>query len=261
MPEPADVRSSFVDALQRADAPVPVAVAQKGGQPAKRRFDVYRNNVAVGMIEALRATYPAIDVLVGAEFFSAAARVYLERHPPRSPLLFRYGERFGDFLDGFPPAAKIPYLGDVARLEWARLEAYHSEDVTPLPIEALGQTIDGRDDADPGRLRFTLHPSLTLIASRWPIVSLWAASTGQGSSDDVDMKTGERALIIRPALTVETHKLPLDTFAFMSALAENASLEQAAAQAIETVDAFDLASHLQGAFAIGAISAITDPSS
>ena len=187
MPTLADIQSGFVDGLKRPEAPVPDAIGRKDGQPAKRRFDVYRNNVAAGMIEALRATYPAIERLVGADFFAASARVYLDRNPPRSPLLFRYGESFGAFLDGFPPAASTPYLGDVARLEWARVQAYHAEDAVPLAIAALA----GYPERDTGGLRFTLHPSLALIPSRWPVVSLWAASTGQGASEEVDMKAPE----------------------------------------------------------------------
>ncbi|MGI9420971.1 MAG: HvfC/BufC N-terminal domain-containing protein [Geminicoccaceae bacterium] len=260
MPTLADIQSAFIDALNQPTAPVPGVVGEKDGAPVKRRFDVYRNNVAAGMIDALRATYPAIEALVGEAFFAASARVYLERHPPRSPLLFRYGEHFGDFLDGFPPASSTPYLGDVARLEWARLRAYHASDDETLSIEALGRFLENRagDDIEAGGLRFTLHPSLALQSSRWPFVSLWAASTGQGSSDDVDMTTPERALTVRPSLTVETHRLPEGGYLFMAAIAEGVTLAEAANRALAVADDFDLTTHLQGLFAIGAVSAIND---
>ncbi|MGI9499618.1 MAG: HvfC/BufC N-terminal domain-containing protein [Geminicoccaceae bacterium] len=263
MPSLADVQSAFIDALKQPEAPVPDAVERKSSEPAKRRFDVYRNNVAVGMIEALRATYPAVDKLVGGDFFAASAKVYLDRHPPHSPLLFRYGDTFGDFLETFPPAASTPYLGDVARLEWARLQAYHARDCASLSIGALGGFLKDKSgsDIDAGKLRFTLHPSLELISSRWPVVSLWAASTGQGSSEDVDMAVPEHALIVRPSLTVETSRLAEGSFAFMSALAGNATLEQAAVSATNAAGDFDLTTHLQGLFAIGAVSAINNNSS
>lgn len=256
MSELTDIQSIFVDALKQPETPVPDVIGQKDGAPVKRRFDVYRNNVTAGMIEALRATYPAVETLVGAEFFAASAKVYLERDPPRSPLLFRHGGRFGDFIEAFPPAASTPYLGDVARLEWARLEAYHARDQTPLSIKAVERFVGG----DVGKLRFEMHPSLTLITSRWPVVSLWAASTGRGSSDDVDIGRSERGLIVRPALAVDTRPLPEGGFVFMSALANGVTLEQAAACTVEAVGDFDLASHLQGLFSVGAISAINDKS-
>ncbi|MGI9449458.1 MAG: HvfC/BufC N-terminal domain-containing protein, partial [Geminicoccaceae bacterium] len=185
MPSLFDVQTDFIDALKDPDRQAPEALVKSpDDQRPKRRFDVYRNNVAVGMIEALRATFPAVERLVGGDFFSAAARVFLDQEPPRSPLLFRYGQTFGNFLDAFPPATSVPYLGDVARLEWARLEAYHAADREPLAIDALGALPEN----EMGQVTFELHPSLALIKSQWPIVSLWAASTDRGSSNDVDMK-------------------------------------------------------------------------
>ncbi len=249
---PADMQAAFVHALKRPEAPVPAAIGEKAGAPVKRRFDVYRNNVAAGMIGALRATYPAVEKLVGSDFFAAAARVYLDRDPPRSPLLFRYGESFGGFLDDFPPAAGTPYLGDVARLEWARLQAFHAPDAAPLPIEALAAFLEG----DVGELRLSLHPSLRLIASRWPVISLWAASTGQAAAEDVDMKRQERALVIRPDLSVETRVLSEGAFAFVSALAGGGTLHQAAAEGAGAEGGFDLSDHLQGVFAVGAVAAV-----
>ena len=256
MPALADIQSAFIDALRRPDLPVPDAIGRKHGEPAKRRFDVYRNNVAAGMTEALRATYPAVETLVGAEFFAASARVYLDQDPPRSPLLFRHGGGFGAFLDSFPPAASTPYLGDVARLEWARLQAYHARDCDPLSIDALNAFINGEGDVT--KLRFQLHPSLTLIRSRWPVVSLWAASTGLGASDDVDMKRPEQALVVRPVLDVDTRQVSEGGFVFLSALETGVTLEQAAARALEADNDFDLAAHLQGVFSVGGVAAIID---
>jgi hypothetical protein len=253
-----DVQAAFIEALRRPQAPVPDAIDRRAGEPARKRFDVHRNNVAAGLIQALRSTYPAIETLVGEAFFAAAARVYLERHMPRSPLLFRYGEAFAAFLDGFPPAAGTPYLGDVARLEWARLQAYHAADAVPLAIDALAPRLaNGGAAADIGALSFALHPSLALIGSRWPIVSLWAASTGRGSSDDVDLRRPERALVIRPALAVETRALPAGAFAFLAALGDGMTLQQAALAALEADAGFDLAEHLKGLFAVGAVSAMS----
>jgi hypothetical protein len=255
-----DIQTGFVEALTQPDRPVPEAVGARLGKPAKRRFDVYRNNVVAGMTEALRATYPAVEKLVGADFFAASARVYLERYPPQSPLLFRYGGAFGDFLDGFPPAASTPYLGDVARLEWARLQAYHAKDAEPLAIDALGNCLESESgrQVDPGEFRFSLHPSLSLMESRWPVVSLWAASTGQGVAEDVDMTASEAALTIRPALQVETRLLSKSSLTFMAALIHGETLERAAAAASDAGAEFDLTTQLQGLFAVGAVIAIHD---
>ncbi len=247
-----DTQAGFVDALRQLDRTAPDALTKRGGRLPGRRFDVYRNNVVVGIIEALRATFPATERLVGDEFFAGAAKAFLEYEPPRSPLLFRYGSTFGDFLDHFPPAASVPYLGDVARLEWARLDAYHAADHAPVSIEALGEV--PADEVS--RVTFNMHPSLSLISSAWPVVSLWAASTDRGAPDDVDMKRPEEAIVIRPSMEVDTRLLPAAGFSFMTALKEGRALEEAASSAAELFKDFDLASHLQGLFEIGAVTAI-----
>ena len=258
-----DVQAGFADALTQPELPVPEAIGLRCGQPVKRRFDVYRNNVVAGMTETLRATYPAVERLVGADFFSASARVYLDQHPPCSPLLFQYGEAFGDFLDAFAPAASTPYLGDVARLEWARLRAYHAADGEPLTIDALGKCLlaESGQEVDPGSFRFSLHPSLSLMRSPWPVVSLWAASIGLASSEDVDMTASEAALTVRPSLTVETRQLPAPSFFFMSALIRGKTLEQAATAAVDSGVNVDLTTQLQGLFALGAVVAINNNAS
>jgi len=256
----ADIQADFIDALKQPDTPVPAIIDKRGGHVAKRRFDIYRNNVIAGLTGALRATYPAIETLVGGDFFAASARVYIDRHPPRSPLLFRYGGAFGDFLDEFPPASGTPYLGDVARLEWARLQAYHAKDATPLTIEALSSCLQGSTqvDVDMSTLGLGLHPSVTLLSSRWPIVSLWAASVGLGGSDDVEMKRAERALVIRPSLDVETRLLPESAFTFMAALRDSQTLQEAVVAAMDAAADFSLADHLGGLFALGAVSRIDE---
>lgn len=247
----ADVQHSFSRALVDPEKTAPaVLVADGGGRP--RGFDVYRNNRMSALVDALAATYPAVQRLVGDEFFCAAARAYVERDPPRSPILQRYGGRFGDFLDGFPPAGGIPYLGDVARLEWSCLRAYHAADAEPIAIQALTSV---PAQATP-MLKLELHPSLALHRFRWPVGSLWSALRGPGDGSEVDMTRAEDVLVVRPALEVEARILPDGAHAFVSALAEGAAIEQAARRGATDGNRFDLATELQGLFALGAVVAV-----
>ncbi len=252
MSEPG-AQAAFAAALADPAAPPPPAI----GEAQRRRFDIHRNNVVHGMVEALRATFPACDRLVGPEFFAALARAYLAAEPPRSPLLFRYGGGFADFVETFPPAASVPYLGDVARLEWARLQAYHASDAAPLGLEALAAL----PEAALPETRLALHPSLALLASRWPVFALWAASTDQGPADAVDLARPEAVAILRPALEVETRLLPPGAHAFLAALAAGQPLGTAATEAATQHNTFDLAEHLSGVFSIGAVTGIRPPAS
>jgi hypothetical protein len=96
---------------------------------------IHRNTVMKGWIDALRANYPTIVQLVGDEWFNACAFEYAHRHPARSPVLALYGEQFPAFLDTFEPAAELPYLPDVARIDRLWVEAHTAAD----PVERFAR--------------------------------------------------------------------------------------------------------------------------
>jgi len=249
MPSLAELQADFAAALTDPARPAPETVLRQVDLPQSRRFDVYRNNMMVSLIEAMEATFPVLRRLVGADFFQAAAKTYIGLEPPRSPVLLLYGRGFGDFLDGFDPAKDVPYLGDVARLEWAWLNAYHAADAEPLSIDALAEI----PQAGLEGLRFTLHPSLQLLRSRFPVVSLWAVTSGADPTAGVDMTRGEAAAVLRPAAAVDVRLLPPGGYDFMQQLAAGHGLAQAAGAASESCSDFDLATHLQGLFELGAV--------
>lgn len=141
------------------------------------RFNVYRNNYRITLRNALRTTFPAIEKLVGPEFFSALAIEFAERHPPHSPIMARYGEGFAEFLAGFGPLSDYPYLSDVARIEFARVHAYHAADAEPFPLQDEVSIIDALD------VPAKLHPSVTIIASNQPALSIWRAQVGLAASE------------------------------------------------------------------------------
>src|SRR6056297_1810129 len=220
-----------------------------------RRVDIHRNNAAHTMAEALAATFPAVRKLVGDAFFAATAREYLAVDPPRSALLFRHGAGFGDFVEGFAPAASVPYLADIARVEWLRLRAFHAADAAPAGIEALGAVA-------PEALPATLlepHPALGVVRSRFPVVAIWADVTGADDGRRVDMGVAETAAVTRPDMAVETRALDAATGAFLAAVATRRPLGEAAAAAAAEDPDTGLATHLGAVFRIGAVAAITPP--
>jgi len=240
-----DLQDAFAAALLD-----PQKVAPAGLRPTSgRRFAIHRNNRAAALVEALEAAFPAVRRLAGAEFFRAAARVYIDRAPPRSPVMLLYGESFGAFLDGFPPTAGVPYLGDVARLEWARLAACHAADAASLSLDCLATVPEAVLPA----LRLALHPSLRLVASRFPVASLWSPSA------EVDMTRREAVAVLRPRLSVEVRALPPGGHAFVAALAAGETLGVAAGAALAAAPESSLAGHLQGLFAMGAVVALDSP--
>jgi hypothetical protein len=177
------------------------------------------------------------------------ARVYVTADPPRSPMLLQYGGGFPDFVAGFPPAAKLPYLADVARIEWAWKESFHAADAAPLPPAALGAVPQERL----AELRFHLHPSLQIVSSRYPALTIWRMNVEGGVPKPVDINAGgEDCLVVRPAADVMVRFVPAGGAAFLERLGEGASLGEAAAAAQEAAEDFDLSANLAGLISAGA---------
>ena len=167
----AATQDAFAAALLDPALPVPAGVTSARGKADAKRFAVYRNNVAVGLTRVLASRFPVVEKLVGKEFFAGMARAYIARTRPSSPLILAYGDSFPAFIGGFEPAAGVPYLADVARLEAAWTRAYHAADIAPLDIAALSAL----DASGLAAARLTPHPAAMLVRSRFPVGSIWQA--------------------------------------------------------------------------------------
>lgn len=233
---------SFADALLQPGDPVPDGVINPDGAPATKRFDVYRNNVVVSLIDALASRYPIIQMLVGEEFFRAMAREFVTAHPPTSPVMLGYGQGFPSFLANFPPIASLPYLPDVARLENARRTAYHAVDTAPIDPSILETIPQEQFEV----VTFETHPSLALIQSDFAVKSIWHANS-QGTALEVPIDTPESVMICRPQMDVEVRSLPDGAFAFLTEIENGRTLGEAAQAGLLASPVFDLANALTGA--------------
>jgi hypothetical protein len=232
-----NVHDAFAAALLDPDlSPPPGLTAWNGSDPA-RRFAVYRNNVIVSLVDALADAFPVTQQLVGEEFFRAMARVHAFARPPTSRLMAFYGADFPGFIAGFAPAASVPYLADVARLEYLRVLAYHAADAEPLSSEEIAAAL-ADPDALPS-LRLALHPSLHVLSSDFAVASLWGAHQGVLALSEVVADAPETALVLRHGLDVEAVRIaPVDGM-FIAALREGKALGEAAQAAGRAEAAFD----------------------
>jgi hypothetical protein len=220
MPSLADIQDAFATALLDRTLPVPRSLSGSARRRADRRFAVYRNNVAVGLVSALAARFPVVKRLVGDEFFRAMAHAYASVELPRSPLMMYYGETFPVFIEEFAPAAPIPYLADVARIEVARGLAYHAADATPL--DPRGFAAIPADQLP--NLRIRLHPSVSVITSNHPIYSIWHINQDPDRFVPVSLFAREAVLVARPCLRVKTQCITHEIAQFIRALAAGRAL-------------------------------------
>ncbi len=247
-----DIQQSFSLALADPGLPIPANVLGRQGKPDIRRFSVYRNNVMVGLTDALRARFPVTERLVGEEFFRAIAHVFVTSHKPRSPLLMIYGDEFPAFIEYFEPASKLPYMPDVARLEVAWSQAYHAAEAIPLNARAFASC---RPD-DLIEARLSLHPSVRLIRSAYPIAAIWTAHQGDGEVNGPEHWEGEDVLVLRPDAEVLIHCLPAGGYDFAAALLAGKALGVAAEAGLEAAGDFDIARNLTGLVSAGAVIAL-----
>ena len=230
--------ATFAAALTGPDAPPP--------KLDPRGFAVYRNNVAVGLTKSLEARYPVTRRLVGDGFFRAMAAAFIVGNRPQSAVMLSYGSQFPAFVAGFPPAAELAYLPDVAALENAWMEAYHATEAAPLALSALAEVAPERLDG----LRFTLHPAARLLRLTTPAASIWAAHQGEGEPQAPTLWAPEDALITRPDADVQVRTLPPGGYDLLAALRDGATLGEAAAALLAAGD--DPGAHLVGRIGAGA---------
>ena len=207
------------------------------------RFSIYRAAVQRNLGDALRAVFPVVERLTGKEFFDYAARRYIAGHPSESGDLHRYGVQFPAFLADFDPAATLPYLPDVARLEWLWHEAFHAQNHRPADFSELAAIPATRWP----QLRPTLQAGCRLLQSAYPVQRIWQINQpGHHGDDSVNLDAGGVSLLVfRAAYEVAMAPLTAGRYAFLKAAMDNASMTDALEAALAHEPGLDVAAMLR----------------
>lgn len=224
MPDLQGFQARFRQGILDQESNPPSGLFDETDVRAQIGWKVYQNNVFHSLIEALGDTFPVTRRLVGEDFFRFAAREYIRAKAPSIPVLLSFGAPFAEFVEKFEPARAHSYLGDVARLEFAWLDAYHAEDVGSVDPASF-QALSPEEMMD---LTFSLTPSLHLLSSRFPVCSIWQAHQG---GDDIPAlsldKGGEQVMIVRFGLDVIVREISTGELAFWAALQDGQPLGRA----------------------------------
>jgi hypothetical protein len=187
MPDLASFQREFASALM-ADQQAPPSFRSQA-------FAVYRNTSARGAVEALRATYPTVDLLVGEEMFTQVGLDYRREQPPTGPVLSDYGADFASYLARQPWTSELPYLADVARLDWLWLESFLAADGPALPhTGAHGSSI-------------ALHPATRFAWLATPAMSIWQAHREPCGFAELDPEWIEEGSLFTRQGTMVRHEL------------------------------------------------------
>jgi hypothetical protein len=213
-----------------------------------KRLEIYRHNTFSSLTEALMTTFPATVNLVDARFFRYAADAFIRAHPPREPRLAVFGADLPAFLARFPAASGVPYLADVARLEWAVCSTGQVPEAAPASPDIMkhlcGQAPTG----------LVLQPSLRFLVSRWPVDVLWDANRTAPAMHQFElMRRPTRLQLRRRGDSVAIAPLTPSVFVFRRTLAAGWPVEMAASRALGRDPLFDLVAELLELFRNGLV--------
>lgn len=239
----AELQTRMRQTLLTGGSPDPELLALLADPPPQRerRLAVYRNNVRHALLSVLDAAFPVVRELIGADGFSATTLAFIAQRPPHVPALYAYGGELPGFLADFAPLAELPWLADVARLEWARNVALFAADREPLSPNQLATV----PVAELPGLRLGLHPSAWLHESPWPIHAIWDAhQPGGGALEAVDLARAEAVLVWRHGGAVRQRSPDPGESALLAAFALECPLAEAAEMAAARDPDFDLSAVL-----------------
>lgn len=228
-------QDAFVEALYQRQAPALDALTQ---QPA---FAVYRNTVLSGCVEALCANFPSVERLVGRAWMEQAATAYAFQAPPEDPRLLHYGEGFAAFLEAEQARHGLPYLADVARMDWHWTGAFAAPTEPSLALAGLA----GVTAADLAHARL---PPRASVRWQWfsehPVFSLWRHTREALPWPQEHPWRAEGALLIGNPDGVSYQALEQGGCVFLDACAHGHGLEHASALALHAQPGLDFSDML-----------------
>jgi uncharacterized protein len=253
MRELAELQETFAAALaDAAQAPRAASLLFRGAPAGTvERIAIYRGNIVANACKALANAYPITVKIVGDKFFDGLASEYLRRHPSVSGDLNKHGSELAHFVAKFPHTQDLPYLPDVACLEWLAHRAHYAADAPPFDAARLASIAESAW----GELRPVLAPACALLESQWPLARIWEVHQDDYSGEfAVDFDAGpDRVLIQRPRFRVHVASVSTGAFRFLQHAAGGDTVGVALAAALAAESGFDFPAALGGWVAAGVI--------
>lgn len=199
-----------------------------GPASVEQLVQVYKNNYRVSLSEYLEAVFPAVSALVGEEFFALLAKTYIDNHPPAVPQLDGYGRSFAAHIRSMEQAESVPYLSDIAMLEWQldRLGNQRYQQYSAFPFQQL-QALDPEEQ---GNIRFELSQNISWQAFEYPSLGIWQG-VQKGDFDGLDLDQPEAVLFhLQSDHSVEMGVISTDAITLLDCFREQKTIAEIMAQ-------------------------------
>jgi hypothetical protein len=235
MPTLHEFQSGFVNFLVGETSSDFVETVDAGGTDPVSLLSIYRNNMLITLTETLAATFPVVRRLVDPRFFDYASQTFISSNLPSRPCLAEYGSEFPSFLALFPPAAELPYLSDVASLEWAISRVMRADIEPDMPLNSIVDI-----GIDPAEIRLRIGTAVRYLASAYPIHQIWLANRPDIEPVEMNLSHKGDHLQIRQTDSLELLCLPEAVWLFRALIADGGGLGAAAEAALELDPLFEL---------------------
>jgi Putative DNA-binding domain len=245
-------QTQFRKALLDPAQAIPAGLSDGANNIAGARFDVYRNNVAVSLTEAMHSAFPVITKLLGPQNMDGLSGMFLRQHPPSSPLMMHYGGTFPDFLAQMEQLSHLGYLPDIARLELAMRRSYHAHDADPIDPSDIAGLAPDRLMASAIRLA----PAVEVLSSDWPIYDIWRFNNVADAPDP--RPVAQDVVITRAEFDPEPQLLPPGGAIWIGALVDGQTITQSTEAALACDPEFDLGATLAILLQGGAIVSLVE---
>jgi hypothetical protein len=156
------------------------------------RWHIYATGLVARALEAIENDFPALAKVLGPGPLRSLTARYVRRHPPRSYDLGRAGDRLAVFLETDELTADLPFLPDLARLEWALAEAFVAPDRRALRWDDLAR-LGPEAVAD---FPLCVRDGIALVRSQWPVREVWACRDLPASEIDVPVVRSPSAVLV-----------------------------------------------------------------
>ncbi len=186
------------------------------------QLKIYENSIQNGLINALGQIYPVCQLITGENFFYPMAQQFVLEQPSSNADLAEYGKSFTDMIANYKHASSIPYLADIARLEWAYHRAFHARDQAPLNLQGL----QGNTSEALLQCVFTLPESHCLLQSSYPVDKIWQAHQ-TAPINTLHINTHPRYFyIFRNSYSIHIDRLTQQQWKFLTLIEQQQTFEQ-----------------------------------
>lgn len=225
----AKLQSTIIKGLFNAEPLEQASTLVKGDERlnAVQRLGIYRHSMQGILLQHLRAVFPVVEQLVGADFFEYLTETYIDQYPPTSTALSDYGAEFASWLHSHPSLRELQWIAEVAQLEWARLQAWSGINQKASDFNEVAQL----STAEQNQVLLQLPESAQLLESNYAIHTIWLAhqadeTINKPSLESIELNQPCTVLIYRINKQLYQYSLTPQQTRFIKALSNHSTLEQ-----------------------------------